>query len=555
MFFLGKQEEMRWILFGIFAGLFFGGLQRSVNVKECRRKVEKLKYTDFRLALSYLDSLRATGEWERERIGFRLDMMQMEVYVSGGWSQLAVMCGEKLLQQDSVQRSDPYFFEVANSLVGECLTLGQYEKALKYAGFLLERGERVGDEWSIASAYFTVAQVKWRMNERGKVREWAARALGILEHRKRSGSIMLLSYVYGELISYAIEEEDYREALRIGKRREELIGLMEGYGGREAYIDQQKGFLFIKMAYAYRALGKTEEARAYFRRFRSTRFAASAQGVDYMVPYLRLCGKMRQLTGILEKREEEIVRNKLDSVSWEMIGCMDNLALAYAALEDYRKAYIYASRKALLADSLNERMRRHSLMELNVMYDVKEGEIRLREQERVMEKRRFYIEMLSAGIGILLLCLLGIGFHMYRIRQKNRKLMEQMRDSVRPLVCNEEENPDQTERLFRRFESLIQDERLFLSPGLGRDEVVARLFTNKNRLSLAIRSYTQGSFTDYINGLRLDYALELLADERNYTMEMIAGKAGFGTVRSFYRIFKEKYSVSPSMYKRFLKKN
>lgn len=550
---------MRWLLFGLFVGVFTGELKGEIDILCCRRRLEKLKFTDPQRALLYVDSLRAEGTWQREGYGFWLDIMQMGVYEVMGWDYLALMYGEKLLQQDSVRSSDPHFFRVVNSLVGECFRMEEYEKTLKYADLLLERGKQARDEWSVAAAYFATGQVKWCMNERGKAREWFSMALEVLEHRKNTGSIRLLSFLYGEMMNYAMQEEDYESALELGRRREELIRVMEGYGGHEEYIDCQKGFLFIKMACACQGKGKVALGRSYFRRFRATRFGASPEGRSYSAPYLQMSGDVGGFIGIEEDLQKEIVRGKGDSVNEAMIGCMKNLAWAYAKLGDYRKAYGYACRGTVLTDSLNERVKRNSFLELSVIYDVKNQEVRIQEQKVVLARKQWYIRLLAGGSGVLLLCMLGIGIHVCQIGQKNRKLMEQMKEKSvnrgRLPEGRKVGRPDKSEVLFRRLESLMQEERLFLSPVLSRDEVVMRLFTNKNHLSVAIRLYTKGSFTDYINRLRLEYALELLTDEQNYTIEAVAEKAGFGTVRSFYRIFKEKYSVSPATYKSFLKHN
>lgn len=67
-----------------------------------------------------------------------------------------------------------------------------------------------------------------------------------------------------------------------------------------------------------------------------------------------------------------------------------------------------------------------------------------------------------------------------------------------------------------------------------------------------LQQYAGLSFTDYINNLRLAYALELLSDSGNDTIELIAEKAGFGSSRTLYRLFRERYEMSPSDYKRIV---
>lgn len=107
--------------------------------------------------------------------------------------------------------------------------------------------------------------------------------------------------------------------------------------------------------------------------------------------------------------------------------------------------------------------------------------------------------------------------------------------------------------LFENLDRLVVEERLFLRPDLTRDEMVSRLCTNKNQLANAIRFCTGQNFTEYINSLRLECALKILT-EGNEKIEVVSERAGFGSARSFYRIFKDNLGLSPTEYRHFCSK-
>lgn len=61
------------------------------------------------------------------------------------------------------------------------------------------------------------------------------------------------------------------------------------------------------------------------------------------------------------------------------------------------------------------------------------------------------------------------------------------------------------------------------------------------------------SFPSYLSNIRLSYARALLADTELSVTE-IAGEAGFGSQRSFYRCFRERFGITPLEYRQKLAK-
>ena len=54
------------------------------------------------------------------------------------------------------------------------------------------------------------------------------------------------------------------------------------------------------------------------------------------------------------------------------------------------------------------------------------------------------------------------------------------------------------------------------------------------------------SFSDYINGLRVDYALKLLEERPELSINDVLFKSGFTSSSAFYRNFKKFKGVTPS---------
>ena len=114
--------------------------------------------------------------------------------------------------------------------------------------------------------------------------------------------------------------------------------------------------------------------------------------------------------------------------------------------------------------------------------------------------------------------------------------------------------PDDGDRkYFEELDLKIRGEQLFLNPDLTRDMILRLTPVGKNRISPLLQAFAGENFNGYINSLRLEYSLVLLKDFENYTVEAVAIDSGFNNVRTYQRIFREKYGMTPAEYRKTLK--
>lgn len=90
----------------------------------------------------------------------------------------------------------------------------------------------------------------------------------------------------------------------------------------------------------------------------------------------------------------------------------------------------------------------------------------------------------------------------------------------------------------------------YLQPGLTIRELAEMLQTNRTYLSGCIKASGNGSFRDWITGLRLEYAKQLLLRHPAQNISEIAEAAGFISPSHFTRIFKAREGVSPSSWRK-----
>ncbi|MBD2723111.1 AraC family transcriptional regulator [Hymenobacter armeniacus] len=79
-------------------------------------------------------------------------------------------------------------------------------------------------------------------------------------------------------------------------------------------------------------------------------------------------------------------------------------------------------------------------------------------------------------------------------------------------------------------------------------EAASLIGMSESAFSRFFKKFTNLSFTDYVNYLRIGYASKLLI-QSNHTVSQICYMSGFRNVANFNRQFKKKYNYSPSYYR------
>ncbi|MCS2194843.1 AraC family transcriptional regulator [Bacteroides faecis] len=107
--------------------------------------------------------------------------------------------------------------------------------------------------------------------------------------------------------------------------------------------------------------------------------------------------------------------------------------------------------------------------------------------------------------------------------------------------------------MFDRVEREIINRQLFLQPDFSREELIKIIYIPKNKFAQLFKLYARTSFSKYVNNLRLEYAAGMLKEHPYYTIDAIAKECGMSTVQTFYRLFSEKFGVTPTEFRSGLK--
>jgi len=110
-------------------------------------------------------------------------------------------------------------------------------------------------------------------------------------------------------------------------------------------------------------------------------------------------------------------------------------------------------------------------------------------------------------------------------------------------------NLDETD-LIERLQSLMTKERLFLDPDLRLAGLSKKLKITTHQLSELINKKYSMSFNNFINQYRIEYACQLLTDERKHSIIEIAFESGFNSKTTFNTAFKAITGKTPTTYLR-----
>ena len=105
------------------------------------------------------------------------------------------------------------------------------------------------------------------------------------------------------------------------------------------------------------------------------------------------------------------------------------------------------------------------------------------------------------------------------------------------------------DKIMESFKQLMITEQGYLNPSMTIDEIANRLNTNRTYVSKLVNIYYGMPFREYLNGLRMDYAKQLMIDEPDAVIDYVAAKSGFQSSTQFIRKFREIEGTTPTVWK------
>ena len=535
---------------------------------------------------------------------YQIDWTRAQIY--GGpkrMERMAAKWGKRVLENDSVLNNPQYYFNMCKNLIESMIATRDYEEAMKYARSMIDVIERSSNSTSNHhNAYWAIARVYRAMGDPGEAYTYMNEAIRFCreqidikrkrEHPIVSDELKLLLYKQN-LADWQQEDGRTADALKTTlSMQEEIERLRPLKGGAfphkipDASFQAKEGIIAGKLACLYVQAGQAGKGREWFEKLQETPLAGrNPDLVRLEIEYYKHTHEYGKLVGKAYRLADPVAYD--DSIHEQRKEACLLLADAYRHLGKEGEANAFYETALLLADSLNRRDNENNALEMATLLETREKE---RQIERQAEELKWHRTLTTVAGGILfLICVifLLVVRHSRIVGRKNKLMAQQIElylsyrtklDTAQLRINQQEEmlakqtkvNTDSKEekeekstatlgdindadrRSFEELDLKIRNERLFLDPNFSRDILLQLTPVGKNRISSLLQTFTGENFNGYINSLRLEYSLSLLKKFNHYTIEAIAMDSGFNNVRTYQRLFRDKYGMTPAEYKKSL---
>jgi AraC-like DNA-binding protein len=302
----------------------------------------------------------------------------------------------------------------------------------------------------------------------------------------------------------------------------------------------------------------------------------TANAIDDMniYDYLQLSGHLDEALATISAYRH-FLQERGDTLSYRMFSAYNKEALLLIEMGDYEQSASCGRKAGDIAQKLYNST---SSVQMQTTYE-------LLEEQAASHRKTLWLSLLTVIIIVVVLMSLVILYYVRYIRRRNEELhhilnsldayrravmngasptspeivtaIEELRAAQLPedLQPDDDEGPDDEDRrLFVEMDTQVTRERLFLKPGLGRDDLMRLIGVDKNRFGKMMSKYANASNTSvYINTKRVEYGAKLLLEHPEYTVSTVASECGMSNTVTFNRIFKETYNMTPSEYREKMK--
>lgn len=193
---------------------------------------------------------------------------------------------------------------------------------------------------------------------------------------------------------------------------------------------------------------------------------------------------------------------------------------------------------------------------------------------QIRNENIFYITIsiiLFLGIGLTALYVIKVKKRNKNLEKRFLKLMEkpilENSDNINQLIEINKKQDDKEKAIDLPFEmvneildklSKFEASKGYLTPNLKQTELAKQFASNSSYLSKIINFYKNKNFSQYINDMRIDYAVNKLKKDnkfRKYTIKAISEEVGFSNSESFSKAFYNNTGLQPSYFIKKIEEN
>ena len=524
--------------------------------------------------LEELDSMENTGRYKEYKINY----LRSYAYYSLCKYNRASIYADSVLHSDEAHNDSAIMLRTVVIAAESYALSSRLLDAANMVTAALSYSRRTGDTNLEANMMYVQGIIWNRMGLYEKSYKIIEDAISIFNGKTDIGSKLRISAILDMLADFYIDSGLYEKAWQVCERSGDFLKSFENSDEiNPILIDRMYGVYYSKMAYLSLKLNRHALANDYYLRYKATRMSGTLMGALEINPYLLLIGRYEDV--ISNNKAFFLTTDNADTVSVVYRRSLLQNAISLKRLGKYEYAYRCLEKYNNIIESYRRNIDANRLFELYKAADYIRYEAGMEAARNELKSRQNLIVALFVLIGFLILFLIFILMERMMLRKKNRdisrlivELNKSMESSVNELEKSDDvrsvevvepagpKSPEEVfskadlskmsnEALFRRFDSIVMNERLYLDYNLQRDYYASVMGVDRNRFATVIKEATDGgNLSTYLNNMRLNYSVTLFREHPEMSISEVSDASAIPNISTFYRLFKEKYGLSPKMF-------
>lgn len=487
----------------------------------------------------------------------------------------ATFYAEAALNDSDINNRPEQLMNLLHMAALEYYNCGDYAKCLNIADRAITTGYKYNNRRLVAQVLTTMGQCHSEIGNMGHAINCFDRSITIFKGEVNKSPKWQLYYAL--TTSNALKANAYLEM----KQYKELFQMKPEYEGALKKLntlhedisgvnDQANATFYSIYAIGYEESGNHAQGSALYDKLIVTRAANTPEGATFVIPYLMLTKHYNEALSKVNEMESVWTRSGKDSIDYNYIhNILANKAKTLQALGRYKESLETGIRAYDLNDSLNRRIKAQNALRVSEQLGKKMLKKYIERQDRILRINH----IANIVIGALLVICIGLMIIGFRINKKlkaknqaastlvnelllyKKQLMDHLaadeannaKNNRETLEANDDKQQQYDE--FLRMEKMVIDRGLFLQPKLERSDVAKEMGISTSHFNELFARFSDQSFTNFINNLRMEHAAKLLKDKSNYTIEAIANECGVPIRQTFYRLFSKKFGMTPAEYR------
>ena len=518
--------------------------------------INKLYVTNAPLAHIRIDSLQRRCEENgyKECKQSRLENIYSYIMLYEHEPALAVKHANKALEIATQEKDNKNQLCALQLLIENELNLGFYKVAVNHIQLMMRiarKSPKSRGDYYIPTALKYLAMSCSKNKEIDKSMELLNKAITISKNT-RDEYILYYELSFQKAKCY-LDVDDYQHAKAVYLEILRHLDLDSKYsrgGIDKAGYDINYLETYSQLALIYAQLNHNDSGYHAYNKVRELykKYPDVPEVKNRMARFLLLTKQYEELNRFVEPMIDPKVKSK------EMLELMQTLQQSYLAQQKNNKAKKIFEEYIALGDSIQQRTSGCALEEMNIAYQTSDL------QKKIAIQRAYLVSGIIILILFTIIIVVAIVYNrrlrrMY-ISAKSRidEFMEQqnkVENVIKTSLTSSTE--EQYKELFWQLDNKVKKGKNYLDATFSRDDLAALAKMDKNKLTDVVKLGANMTPAKYLTQLRLIHSVELLKEKTEYSIDSIAMDSGFGTRTTFYRLFIDKFGITPAQYRKVLK--